>query len=199
MSKRVKAIVLIAVISTLALLIELQSSLALQVDITGEDYGFYEGKPPVFCECYHATHQYWTDDTEAGLGIEAHYTIYNGQPAFNWGQWIFEDEAGGPHGYSNRMIVPMMVDACTNGNNHCYYTCYNSPVYGIPPGSGYACLYVYLDAHGNISPPVHSVEGRTTAYFYEMANPTHTWWLQAYTQNPPGKSGNGWSFLTAHW
>lgn len=196
MNKKDKAAVLIVVISALTLSIGLHSALALQVDISGDDWGIYQGDP-VFCECYHATQQYWQSDTEVGLGLRAKYT-FNGQPVFNWADWMFEDEAGGSGGYSNRMETPMYVDACTNGNNHCYYSDYTAPKWGYVPGTNYQCLYVYLDSQGYFN-PVHSVEGRTTAFFYECYNPSHTWWLTAYTQNPPGKSGNGWSFLTAHW
>jgi hypothetical protein len=204
MNEKAMATVLIALMGALALITGLPSTIGLTVHITGDDYGYYQGKDPWFVECYHTTSPGDYYNAEVGLGITVKYTRpHTGTPTFNWGKWFFEDEAGGnqppnPTGYYYRMFTPLYCTACVNGNNYCYYNDYTAPVWGQPPGAWFNCLYVYKEVSGSLD-YVSSAEGVTTAQFYQVNNPSHTFFLSAYTQNPPGKQGNGWSFLTAHW
>jgi hypothetical protein len=134
--------------------------------------------------------------------VTADYALHNNVPTFNWGAWMFEDEAGGSSGghtgYYNRMFTPLYCTAVTNDENYCYYDDYDTPQWGQPPAATWNCEYVYLSDSGSLN-YVSSVEGVTTAEFYQVNNPSNTWFLSAYTQNPPGQQGNGWTFLTAHW
>jgi len=201
MNKKVMATVLIAVMVALTLLIGLPSALA-GPHVDGKDWGYGDGKDPWFVECYHTGTPGDYYNMEVGLSVTAKYAIHNGIPTFYWGQWTFEDEAGGnqgsPIGYYYRMFTPLYCTACTNGNNYCYYSDYDTPGWGTPPKAWYNCLYVYKEASGNLD-YVSSVEGVTTAQFYQVNNPSNTYFLSAYTQNPPGQQGNGWAYLTAHW
>lgn len=203
MGKRILSIALVAVIGVLTLSIGLHSTLGLTVHIDGDDWGYYDYQDPYFVECYHTTYPGDYYNTEVGLGITVKYTRpHTGMPTFNWGKWFFEDEAGGnqgsPIGYYYRMFTPLYCTACVNGNQYCYYSDYTTPQWGQPPGAWFNCLYVYREASGGLN-YVSSAEGVTTAQFYQVDNPSNTHFLSAYTQNPPGKPGNGWSFLTAHW
>ena len=208
MNKKIIASIFIAVMGLLTLSIGLHSALASsypEVDLSGNDNGYNAvhnwGWPsPNFCECYHDTYQNDFYDTEAGLAVNTQIILHNGNPVFNWGGWYFEDEAGGSSngntGYANGIETPMVCTAVTNNQNYCYYNDYATPQWGQPPLANYNCLYVYYPSSGSLN-YYTSVEGVTTAQFYQVSNPSNTWWITAYTQDP-NNPGNGWTYLTAH-
>lgn len=203
------AVILIVAMGALTLSIGLHGALASSYperDLSGNDNGYnavfiWHQPPPNFCECYHDTFQNDYYDTEAGLGVNTRITLYNGNPAFNWGGWYFEDEAGGSinggPGYANGIETPMYCEAVTNNQNYCYYDDYAAPQWGQPPLANYNCLYVYYPSSGPIN-YYTSVEGLTNAQFYQVSNPSNTWWIIAYTQDP-NNPGTDWTYLTAHW
>ena len=203
MHKKVIAAALIAIMGALTLSIGLHTVLALENHINGYDYSYWDwfttggNDKPWFCECYHTDWENTADDMMVGLSLQASYYTAGSPNTFNWGDWIFEDEAGGGGGYTARQESPLYCTLCTNGNNYMYYNYYSSGVWGTPPLGYYNCWYVYYRYTSYFS-PVSSVEGRTLAQFYYLSNPSVTYWYTAYTQNPPGQSGNGWAYLTAH-
>jgi hypothetical protein len=197
MKKKVIAAVLIAVMGALTLSIPLQRVLA-EVTITGYDYEYPTS--PVFCECYHDGTPGDNDDTMAGLGVSATYAWVNNGPVFDHGYWMFTDQAGGSNNGGAEVyeqFTPMYCTYCVNGNQYSYYDDYTAPVWGTPPilGINYADLYVYLQNDCPVS-NVASIEGETLAQFYQISNPSNTWWISAYTQNP-NDPGTDWTFLTA--
>lgn len=196
---------LLIVISALTIPI-LHIASAVEHDIDGEDYGYYDYEDPWYCEC---NHDVWAGDEEdsmAGLSLTAEYTIvYDPYPTpmFDWAQWAWEGQFG--DGDVQMWAIGLSVDACINGDDHHYYTDYTDPEWGTPPLSDYECWFVYLEAAGYID-PVESVESSATAAFYHPSDPPwpptfgELWWLDAYTQNPAYHPyGNGWSFIYAHW
>lgn len=171
--------------------------------ITGNDYSYYDGQDPWFCQCHHDVWMGDSEDSMAGLSLIAEYVfIYYPQSVyFDWAQWAWEAQWGDG---DVQMNPGLSIDACINGDNHNYYTDYSDPVWGYPPLSGYDCWFVYLDMDGELG-YVESVESSCTASFYHPSDPPgpptygEIWWLDAYTQNPPNDPyGNGWSYLYAH-
>jgi hypothetical protein len=201
-------------ISTMAGIIALPALSTVQAYqhcIDGEDLSYLEHlttSPYVawYCECHHMVWEGDPDDSMAGLSLQADYASAQ-DPRFTWAQWDLEKQWGDGDVTS---ISGLSVDCCVNGNDHHYYTCYDSPTWGYPPlsldlPSPFECWYVYYPAGGSFD-PVNSVEGSSTAAFYHPSDPPsypyfgQIWWVDAYTQNPSyHPDGNGWSFLTAHY
>jgi len=202
MRKDIIACLLIVTIIAFTML-TLQTSIAQQHCIDGEDLSYYESVTlglgnPWYCECNHDVWEGDPEDSMAGLSLQAQYYTTT---SFNWAQWCFEKQWGSSDVTS---FDGMYIDPCVNGNDHHYYTDYTAPTWGIPPLAWFYCNYVYRDVTSSIN-PASSVEASCTGVFYHPSDPPwppvfgDLWYMEAYTQNPPyDPYGNGWSYLYAH-
>ncbi|MCW4003922.1 MAG: hypothetical protein NWE95_08435 [Candidatus Bathyarchaeota archaeon] len=205
MMKQSIASLLIAIMVTVILTMpNLQTVLAQQHHIDGEDLGYNEsislGYNPWYCECNHLIWEADPEDSEAGLGVDARYCLvgYPQNPMFDWARWCFEGECG----IELDMYNVLIIDPCVNGNDHHYYYYYCAQDWGPPPWNPpppYSCYYHYYEVAASMD-PCYSVEGLTAQCFYANDNPWENWYVQAFTQNPPyDPYGYGWGYLSAHW
>lgn len=176
-----------------------------QHDIHGEDYSYNEALTygdPWYCECNHRIQDGDPNDAMAGLSLTAKYAPGVSPREFYWAQWAFE----GQYGTGDISMMPspyIYIDPCVNGYDHHSYYYYATPVYGVPPLGWFNCYYIYYEINSNIY-DVTSVEAQCHAIFYQPSDPPWPpifgpmFWLEAHTQNPPGQSGQGWSFINAH-
>ena len=157
---------------------------------------------PWYGECWHDNLNS-PNDTMSGIGMWVYYDLFDSTPAFNVGSWEFLDEAG----YSNqgtcnvKMATPLECSSCVDyglsTQQYSTYYDYASPVWTTPTGSDHSCWYVDYKTTGNLQ-DVHSVEGETGAQFYLVNNPTTTWSIYVYSQDPQNQGSGSFTFLTAH-
>jgi hypothetical protein len=171
--------------------------------ISGVNYPYSDGRDPVYSECNHDTFPGADDNSEVGLGVLAKY---KNASHFDRAWWDFNAQYGNGN---VAMFSGLSIDACLNGDEHHYYTCYDEPTWTIPSGANWTAWYVHVEKDPNDTPvdigAKESVEGLVRAAFYHPSYPPWApywgpyWWLEAYTQNPSDPNDpNGWSFLYAH-
>ena len=197
-----KAIICLLIMLFAIIMLAVQLASGTVHHISGVNYPYSAGEHPVYSECYHDTFPGASDNSEVGLGVMANYY---GPLYFGRAWWDFNAQFG--DGDVN-MYSGLVIDPCTNGYEHHYYTYYGQPVWTTPSGAWYQCWYVHYEINPGGTPvPIGaktSVEGFTTAVFYHPSCPPWApcwgeyWWLDAYTQNPNDPNDpNGWSFLHA--
>jgi hypothetical protein len=210
MNKKVKATILIAVMGVLSLSIGLRVVHASVISGQDPSWNTNMNDQPWFCQCLHDDEGQY-DDTMAGLGVMACYDpSTQSNPAFYWGEWIFEVTAGddgvnynnSPYDISAPMQCCYAINAYTSSFLETNYNDYNSAPWSYYTnslqGGGYYCYNVGYTHEGTISPDFQSAEGATIGQFYQIGNPSNEWFIEAYTQVPPGQSSpNGWAYLTA--
>jgi hypothetical protein len=200
-----KAIAFLLVAMLAITITGLKVATALPHDISGEDPSWWDYQSsggteyPCYCECYHSVWPGDSENTEVGLGVAAYY--FYGEYLFDEAWWYFDAQFGngsvhlGTQYDQNRITI----DPCVNGDDHHLYAYYGDPSWETLSVMGWTYDTYWLPYEiGPTSIGLKtSVEGEVSAYFYTTSNPGQPWWQTAYTQNPPGQSGNGWSFLTA--
>lgn len=188
---------------------------------SGESYSLqsYEQNPthnyPQYGECEH-TDINGPNDMMVGLGVFAHYDINDQTPAYSYGNWWFSAQAGWSTSTTNNSPVQIMppmeetvcIDYGLSTQSYTNYYDYSSGTWtnGYYYNSVWSPIGHYCSVDSDQTSQAlndrTSVEGVTSANFYNMSSPNTLYFYQCYTQLPPGHGMPGnipsFAYLTAH-